>query len=98
ANATEGDFDIILNNFKNSPLTQSKIQETFDFAGYLAKVKNSTNVRKGVDEIIKLRNKIPEQYRQYVDPAFKQAFSKISAAKKAEGNTELAGYIDGLLK
>lgn len=98
ANATEADFDIILENFKSSPLSQSKIQETMSFANYLSTVKNGDNVRKGVDEIMKLRNGIPEQYRTYVDPGFKNAFGKISTAKKAEGNTELAEYIDGLLK
>ncbi|MEO8109287.1 MAG: M1 family metallopeptidase [Ginsengibacter sp.] len=98
ANATEADFDIILENFKNSPLSQSKIQEAISFANYLSTVKNGDNVRKGVDEIMKLRNGVPEKYRTYIDPGFKNAFAKISAAKKAEGNTELAGYIDGLLK
>ncbi|MEP6597811.1 MAG: HEAT repeat domain-containing protein, partial [Ginsengibacter sp.] len=97
-NATEEDFDIILQHFKNAPLTQTKIQESMGFAGYLVKVKNSANVKKGVDEIMNLRNKIPKQYRSYVDPAFKQAFSKISTVKKDEGNTELYNYIDGLLK
>jgi hypothetical protein len=47
---------------------------------------------------MKFRNLIPEQYRQYVDPGFKEGFSKISRAKKEEGNTELADYISGLLK
>jgi aminopeptidase N len=97
-NATEGDFDIILEHYKNSPQGQTKVQESMIFSGYLAKVKNSANVRKGVDEIMNFRNSIPEQYRSYIDPGFKQAFSKLSATKKAEGNTELANYIDGLLK
>ncbi len=97
-NASEDDFNFILDNFKNGPLTQTKVQETMAFASYLAKVKNADDVKKGVDAIMQFRNKIPEQYRKYVDPAFKQAFSRISNAKKAEGNTELATYIDGLLK
>ncbi|MDQ6763424.1 MAG: M1 family metallopeptidase [Bacteroidota bacterium] len=97
-NAKETDFDFILENFKNSPPNESKVQETMTFANYLSTLKNADNVRKGVDEIMKFRNAIPEQYRSYVDPGFKKAFDKISAAKKAEGNTELANYIDGLLK
>ncbi len=97
-NAGEDDFDFILDNFKNAPMTQTKIPETMAFGNYLVKVKNSDNVKKGADAIIEFRNTIPEQYRKYVDPAFKQIFGKISNAKKAEGNTELANYIDGLLK
>jgi aminopeptidase N len=98
ANATEDDFNIILENYKNSPLSQSKIQESFPFANYLVKVKDGANVKKGVDEIMKLRNQIPERYRSFIDPGFKQAFSKISAAKRSEGNTELADYVDSRLK
>ena len=97
-NNSEDDFNFILDNFKNTPFTQTKIQEMMAFGNYLAKVKNADNVKKGADEIIKLRNQVPEQYRKYVDPAFKQTFNKISTAKKAEGNTELANYIDELLK
>jgi aminopeptidase N len=98
ANATEEDFNLIYDNYRNSPLSQSKMQETMSFANYLAKVKNADNVRKGIDEIMKLRSQIPERYRKYVDPGFKQAFSKITTAKRSEGNTELADYIDNLLK
>jgi hypothetical protein len=67
-------------------------------ANYLTTLKDAAKVKKGVDEIMKTRNMIPEQYRTYIDPAFKQAFGKISAAQKAAGNNEAADYIDGLLK
>jgi len=97
-NGTEDDFNIILENYRNSPASQTKIEETFAFANYLANVKNGMNVKKGVDEIMKLRNQIPERFRSFVDPAFRQAFSKISTAKRSEGNTELAAYINNLLK
>lgn len=98
ANAKEEDFNFLLDHFKNSPLNETKIPETMAFASYLAKVKNADNVKKGVDEIMKFRNQIPQQYRGFIDPAFRQSFSKISEAKKADGNNELANYIDGLLK
>ena len=98
ANATEDDFNAIYDNYKNSPVSQSKVQESIYFANYLTKVKNADNVRKGVDEIMKFRNKIPERYRQFIDPGFKQIFNKIATSKRSEGNTELADYIDGLLK
>ena len=98
ANATEADFNFLLNQFKSSPLDENKIKGAISFGTYLSKVKNTDNVKKGVDEIMKFRNQIPEQYRGFIDPAFKQAFSKISTAKKAEGDNKLADYIDGLLK
>lgn len=97
-NATEDDFNIIFENYKNSPLSQAKIQETVSFANYLAKVKNADNVRSGVDEIMNVRNQVPERYRKYIDPAFKPAFAKISSAQRSAGNTQLADYVDDLLK
>ena len=77
ANATEADFDVLYNVYKNSPVDQTKIQQAITFAEYLSKVKDAGNVRKGVDEIMKLRSMIPEQYRTYIHPAFKKAFDKI---------------------
>jgi aminopeptidase N len=101
-NATEDDFNIILENYKNPPLSQeeaqAKIEGTITFANYLSKVKNGAKVKKGVDEIMKFRNQIPEKFRSFTDPVFKQAFKIISAAKRSEGNAGLADYINGLLK
>jgi hypothetical protein len=47
---------------------------------------------------MKFRNQIPEQYRGFIDPPFKQVFAKISAAQQQNGNADLANYINGLLK
>ncbi len=98
ANGTEEDFIIIFNQYKNAPLNESKLQLTSDFGNYLVKVKNGDNVKKGVDEMMKFRNIVPEQYRNFTDPTFKQAFDKIAKAKKDEGNTQVADYINGLMK
>lgn len=96
--ASPADFDFLLNHFKNLPLSEEKIKDAFTFAKYLATVKNPANVKAGVDEIMKFRNQIPEQYRGFLDPGFKQSFSKISTAQKVSGNTELSNYIDRLFK
>jgi aminopeptidase N len=96
--ASPEDFDFLLNHFKNAPLSEDKIKDAFVFARYLTTVKNAANVKAGVDEIMKFRNQIPEQYRGFIDPGFKQAFNKISAAQKANGNNELGNYIQDLLK
>jgi len=96
--ASPSDFDFLLNHFKNLPLSEEKIKDAFTFAKYLTTVKNAANVKAGVDEIMKFRNQIPEQYRGFLDPGFKQAFSKISGMQKANGNNELGDYIQGLLK
>lgn len=97
-NATEEDFTFLFNHFKDEAFSEEKIKDAFKFERYLISVKNAANVRKGVDEIIKFRNQIPEQYRGFIDPGFKQGFNRISAAQQANGNTELANYINELIK
>ncbi len=94
----EEDFNSVFNQYKKAPPSEEKIKLSNEFATFLIKVKDAGKVRSGVDEIMKFRNLIPEQYRQFVDPGFKEGFSKISRAKKEEGNSELAEYINGLLK
>ena len=97
-NPTEEDFTFLLNHFKNEAPSEDKITDAFKFEKYLISVKSAANVRKGVDEIMKFRNQIPEQYRGFIDPGFKQGFDRISEAQQANGNTELANYVKGLLK
>jgi aminopeptidase N len=97
-NGSEDDFGFLFNHYRNQPATQDKIMSSVAFAKYLSSLKNKENVKKSVDEIMKFRNQIPAQYHSYIDPTFKNAFSKISQAQRANGNTDLAAYIDGLLK
>lgn len=93
----EEDFDYLLKSYRESPLSQSKFQETFIFAAYLAKIKDPSNVKKGVDEIMKLRALVPSEYLKFIDPPLKQVFGKIVESKTAEGQTELVNYINGLI-
>jgi len=97
-NGSPEDFNFLLDHFKNLPLSGDKIRSAAVFAKYLETVKDKENVKKGVDEIMNFRKQIPEQYLGYIDPGLKQAFSKISAAQKQYGNSELANYIDGLIQ
>ncbi|MEO6818648.1 MAG: M1 family metallopeptidase [Ginsengibacter sp.] len=98
ANATESDFDALYTIYKNAPLDQNKVTSSLSFANYLVKIKDGANVKKGVEEIMKFRNMIPEQYREFIDPGFKKAFAGISAAQKLNGNNQLVEYLDGLIK
>jgi len=95
---SEGDFDFLLNQFKEQPVGQDKVISGYKFANYLIKVNDPQKVREGIDEIMKFRNQIPEKYQSFIDPGFKRAFDNISAAQKTKGNTELSNYIDNLLK
>jgi len=97
-NGSEDDFNLLLTQFKNEPFSENKIKSAFIFARYLLKIKNTDNIKKGVDEIMKVRNQVPDQYKGFIDPGFKQAFNMMSNVQMANGNSELADYIKGLLK
>ena len=90
----EEDFDFIARAFADAPLTQEKFQMTDKFAEFLAKINNLSNVKKGIDYILDLRNQIPASYRTYTDAGFKKNFEKISKAK----GKEIEDYINQQFK
>ncbi|MDB5221564.1 MAG: family metallopeptidase [Chitinophagaceae bacterium] len=95
---TEEDFELIANYYKREPSSDDKILMSTLFANYLTRVSDANKVRAAVDMIFTYRNTIPEGDKSYLDPVFKNAFSKLSKAKREEGNKELADYISGLMK
>ncbi len=93
-NGTESDFDFIALRFEKMPLSQEKVGACGTFAGYLEKVSNFSNVKKGIDLIIKFRNLVPEQFRGFVDPTIKGGLTKLGKAK----GKEIEDYIAAGLK
>ena len=93
-NGTESDFDLIAKNYLETPPSQEKIASTTEFAGYLEKLNDITKIKKGIDGIMIFRNQIPEQYRNFTDPAFKASFDKLSKVK----GTEITEYINSVFK
>ncbi len=91
---TEADFDFIAKRFDEMPLSQEKLQAVSTFAEYLEKVQNMSNVKKGIDAIIKFRSAVPEQFRGFVDPMIKGALTKLGKAK----GKEIDDYISNGLK
>ena len=81
---TEADFDMVASRYEKMPLSQEKVGASATFAGYLEKVQNTANVKKGIDLIIKFRNLVPEQFRGFVDPTIKGGLTKLAKAKGKE--------------
>jgi aminopeptidase N len=81
---TEADFDFIAKRFDDMPLSQEKLGATTAFSSYLEKVQNLSNVKKGIDFIIKFRNAIPDQFRSFVDPMIMGGLTKLGKAKGKE--------------
>jgi aminopeptidase N len=67
---------------------------TDKFAAYLSKLNDPAKIKTGIDYMMNFRNLIPEQYRNFTDPAFKASFDKISKAK----GKEIGDYIDSVFK
>ncbi len=81
---TEADFDFIAERYDKMPLSQEKLTASDSFAGYLEKVQNMANVKKGIDLIIKFRNAVPEQFRSFVDPMIMGGLNKLGKVKGKE--------------
>lgn len=90
----ESDFDFIAGRFDEEPLSQEKLTSVNQFGNYLAKINDLAKVKKGIDAILKFRNAIPEQYREYTDPMFKTSLDKLGKAK----GSEIATYIEQQFK
>jgi len=94
----ENDFDIINDNFSKMPVSQTKFNFLQTYSTLLAKVKNTNNLKKGVDEIVKFRDAIPAQARDNTDPYINNTILKNLAAKKdAAGLKDQADYIKSKL-
>lgn len=91
---TEADYDLIAGRYEKMPLSQEKVGASATFAGFLEKVQNMANVKKGIDLIIKFRNLVPEQFRGFVDPTIKGGLTKLGKAK----GKEIEDYIAAGLK
>jgi aminopeptidase N len=91
---TEEDFDIVVNSYRELPLSQEKLTGTDVFAGYLAKLNDISKVKAGIDAIVDFKNQIPGQYQNMVIGMFNAALAKITKAK----GDEIKAYIDAKMK
>lgn len=88
------DADFIFDHYNEMPVSQEKFQATPAFCAYLAKLSDMSKIKEGITSVVEFRNKIPENYRTFVDPVMKNALDNISEAK----GDEIKKYIDSLWK
>ena len=89
----ESKFDSLASVFESLPFGNAKFNMLPGFANFLGRVKNTTNLKKGVDMIVKFRDTIPQQFRSNTDPYINDALKDIKEKKEAAGLTEQAEYI-----
>lgn len=97
-------IDEIITTYGKMDFTQSKFNLTAALANFLGTSKNSEQVKRGVDEIVKFRDGVPEQFglNQVMDNFLKMIIGKKEAAKKTGENIqslqEQIEYIKSKLK
>lgn len=100
----ESSFDEILSSYSKMSLSQSKFNLTTALVNFIGTIKDTEKVKKGVDEILKFKNAIPEQYGfgPTFDNFLKTIIGKKETAIKAGENVsalqEQVDYIKSKLK
>jgi|CXWL01.1.fsa_nt_gi aminopeptidase N len=98
--------DKIIGDFEKMPMSQGKFQALNSLSTYLSAIKNPGNVKRGVDEIVKFRDAVPEGFKNQTNPFINGVILKGILAKKDKeakdnvSNTalqELANYIKSKL-
>ncbi|MCX6316631.1 MAG: M1 family metallopeptidase [Bacteroidetes bacterium] len=96
----------VIGGFAKMPLSQAKFEALGGLSTYLAAIKNIDKIKWGVDEIVKLRDGIPENFRNQTDPYINGMIlkgllgKKDKEAKADASNTslqELVNYIKSKL-
>lgn len=103
--ASSGDESLsekLIGGFAKMPISQEKFQQLNSLGVYLGALKNTEKVKWGIDEIIKFRDAIPEQFRNQTNPFINGVILTELLAKKEEalktdtGNTALKELVDYL--
>jgi len=90
----------IIGGFIKLPISQEKFQALNSLSAYLGGMKNVEKVKSGVDEIVKFRDAIPEQFRSQTDPyingqILQGLLTKKEEALKADANNAaLKGLVE----
>ncbi len=91
--SNESDFDSLSTRFSELPFGNAKFMILQPFANFLKKVKNTENFKKGIDMIVSLRDTVPVQYRQQIDPFINgMILNGIVISKQSQGMTDQAEY------
>jgi len=90
----ESSADIIFKNFETLPFSQNKLDLLPVFASFLNKTKNVDIFKRGIDDIVDFRDKIPGSYKAEFIPLINRMVLKALATRKKQlGLTEMANYV-----
>ncbi len=92
--AGEDDFESLSERFDVLPFGNEKFTLLQPFAGFLKRVNNTVYFKRGIDMIVRLRDAVPEQYRQQITGYLNgMILNGIATSKQSAGLTEQAEYV-----
>jgi len=83
--AASGDESLeeeIIGGFNKLPVSQAKFNALGSLGIYLGALKNTDKVKAAVDEIVKFRDAIPQQFRKQTDPYVNETLQNIATKKE----------------
>jgi len=94
----ESCFDLLSDYFDKMASSRIKFDFLKPYADILSKTRTTTELKKGVDIIVRYRNSILPAFHSQTDPYINNTILKeIAARKKAEGLQEQADYVQSKL-
>jgi aminopeptidase N len=94
----ESSANVILKNFEDMPLSQAKFEALQPLVDFLSRAKSTENLKRGVDDIMKFADEIPESFKGQVMPFIENLLRNLQKAKTEKGLKEQADYIENKLK
>ena len=90
----ESSSDSILTKFERMPMSQEKFNMLQSVSEVIENTKNMNTFKRGIDDVVKLRDAIPQNFRSQTDPIINGVLLKgVAARKKEAGHMEEFNYI-----
>ena len=97
-NAKPEDFPFILQTYEDLAPGQSKFEATSKFCQFLTQVNDTAQFQKGVDDVLKFRNVIPDNENYaFARNMITAQLKTVGTKKKAAGQQAMADYVDRVL-
>lgn len=94
ASGDESSFDYVISKFESMPLSDAKLDLLQGLTTALGSLKNSDKFKRGIDDIVQLRESIPQNYRSQFDPYINNfILQSIMTKKQTAGLQEQADYV-----
>src|SRR5436190_1530818 len=90
----ESSADSILTKFEDMPMSQNKFNMLQSVSDVIENTKNMNTFKRGIDDVVNLRDAIPQNFRNQTDPIINGVLLKgVAARKKEAGRMEQFNYI-----